>query len=57
MLRAIPGTLMRGGTSKALYFHARDLPPVGARRATRCCSPPWARPIRARSMAWAARIR
>ena len=26
MLRAIPGTLMRGGTSKALYFHARDLP-------------------------------
>ena len=27
MLRAIPGTLMRGGTSKGLYFHARDLPP------------------------------
>jgi 4-oxalomesaconate tautomerase len=27
MLRAIPGTLMRGGTSKALYFHAKDLPP------------------------------
>ncbi len=26
MLRAIPGTLMRGGTSKGLYFHARDLP-------------------------------
>ncbi|HVN44468.1 MAG TPA: 4-oxalomesaconate tautomerase [Steroidobacteraceae bacterium] len=26
MLRAIPGTLMRGGTSKALYFHADDLP-------------------------------
>ncbi|MGN6452888.1 MAG: 4-oxalomesaconate tautomerase [Steroidobacteraceae bacterium] len=26
MLRAIPSTLMRGGTSKALYFHARDLP-------------------------------
>jgi 4-oxalomesaconate tautomerase len=26
MLRGIPGTLMRGGTSKALYFHARDLP-------------------------------
>ena len=26
MLRAIPGTLMRGGTSKALYFHAQDLP-------------------------------
>ena len=26
MLRAIPCTLMRGGTSKALYFHARDLP-------------------------------
>jgi len=26
MLRAIPSTLMRGGTSKALYFHARYLP-------------------------------
>jgi 4-oxalomesaconate tautomerase len=26
MLRAIPATLMRGGTSKGLYFHARDLP-------------------------------
>jgi len=26
MLRAIPSTLMRGGTSKALYFHAADLP-------------------------------
>jgi 4-oxalomesaconate tautomerase len=32
MLRGIPGTLMRGGTSKALFFHARDLPAdVGAR--------------------------
>lgn len=26
MLRAIPSTLMRGGTSKGLYFHAQDLP-------------------------------
>jgi 4-oxalomesaconate tautomerase len=26
MLRAIPSTLMRGGTSKGLYFHANDLP-------------------------------
>ncbi|MGA7537951.1 MAG: 4-oxalomesaconate tautomerase [Steroidobacteraceae bacterium] len=26
MLRAIPATLMRGGTSKGLYFHSRDLP-------------------------------
>jgi len=26
MLRAIPSTLMRGGTSKALYFDAQDLP-------------------------------
>jgi len=26
MLRAIPATLMRGGTSKGLYFLARDLP-------------------------------
>jgi len=31
MLHAIPCTLMRGGTSKGLYFHARDLP--GARAA------------------------
>src|SRR5437016_14461698 len=26
MLHAIPSTLMRGGTSKGLYFHAKDLP-------------------------------
>jgi len=26
MLRAIPATLMRGGTSKGLYFHVKDLP-------------------------------
>src|SRR5207248_799176 len=26
MMRAIPSTLMRGGTSKGLYFHAKDLP-------------------------------
>ena len=26
MLRAIPATLMRGGTSKGVYFHVRDLP-------------------------------
>jgi 4-oxalomesaconate tautomerase len=32
MLRAIPGTLMRGGTSKGLYFHARDLPRTAAAR-------------------------
>ena len=32
MLRAIPGTLMRGGTSKALYFHAKDLPQTAATR-------------------------
>jgi 4-oxalomesaconate tautomerase len=32
MLRAIPATLMRGGTSKALYFHARDLPQSAAAR-------------------------
>jgi len=25
-MRAIPGTLMRGGTSKGLYFNAKDLP-------------------------------
>jgi 4-oxalomesaconate tautomerase len=32
MLRAIPGTLMRGGTSKGLYFHAKDLPQSAAAR-------------------------
>ncbi len=32
MLRAVPCTLMRGGTSKGLYFHARDLPPERALR-------------------------
>jgi len=32
VLRAIPATLMRGGTSKALYFHARDLPTDRASR-------------------------
>ena len=26
MLTGIPCTLMRGGTSKGLYFHAADLP-------------------------------
>ena len=32
MLKAIPCTLMRGGTSKGLYFHVRDLPPEPAAR-------------------------
>ena len=32
MLKAIPCTLMRGGTSKGLYFHARDLPQDRAAR-------------------------
>ncbi len=32
MLHAIASTLMRGGTSKALYFHARDLPQSAAAR-------------------------
>jgi len=32
MLRAIPTTLMRGGTSKGLYFHATDLPQSAAAR-------------------------
>jgi 4-oxalomesaconate tautomerase len=32
MLRAIACTLMRGGTSKGLYFHARDLPSERAAR-------------------------
>lgn len=32
MLRSIPATLMRGGTSKGLYLDARDLPADRARR-------------------------
>jgi len=32
VLKAIPCTLMRGGTSKGLYFHVRDLPPEPAVR-------------------------
>lgn len=32
MLRAIPCTLMRGGTSKGLFFHPSDLPTTPARR-------------------------
>ncbi len=32
MQRAIPCTLMRGGTSKGLYFHSRDLPAERAAR-------------------------
>jgi 4-oxalomesaconate tautomerase len=32
MLRAIPATLMRGGTSKGLYFSVRDLPSERAAR-------------------------
>jgi 4-oxalomesaconate tautomerase len=32
MLRPIPATLMRGGTSKGLYFHSRDLPSDRAAR-------------------------
>ena len=32
MLTAIPATLMRGGTSRGLYFHARDLPADPATR-------------------------
>src|SRR5438067_11438136 len=31
-MRAIPSTLMRGGTSKGLYFHAKDLPPSAPAR-------------------------
>jgi 4-oxalomesaconate tautomerase len=32
MLTAIPATLMRGGTSRGLYFHAKDLPQDRATR-------------------------
>lgn len=30
--RGIPAVYMRGGTSKGLFFHARDLPPAGSQR-------------------------
>ena len=53
---ADPLLVMRGGTSKGCYFLAATCPPT-ARRATRCCSPPWAPPTRARSTAWAGRTR
>lgn len=32
MLREIPCTIMRGGTSKALFFRLEDLPPAGPER-------------------------
>lgn len=32
MSAGIPAVLMRGGTSKGLFFHARDLPPPGPQR-------------------------
>ncbi|MFC5749275.1 PrpF domain-containing protein [Actinomadura rugatobispora] len=32
MAKAIPAVLMRGGTSKGLFLHARDLPPPGPAR-------------------------
>lgn len=31
-MRRIPAALLRGGTSKGLFFHARDLPPHGTER-------------------------
>ncbi|MDN5816289.1 MAG: hypothetical protein L0K07_08240 [Yaniella sp.] len=30
--RSIPATYMRGGTSKGVFFHSRDLPPAGDER-------------------------
>jgi hypothetical protein len=54
--RAVPCMLMRGGTSRGPFFLESDLPAT-APRATACCWRPWVRPIRARSMAWAAPIR
>jgi len=31
-IRSVPAVLMRGGTSKGLFLHARDLPPAGDER-------------------------
>ena len=56
MQTAIPCMMMRGGTSKGAYFLAVDLPADTAARDASCW-PSWARPIRARSTAWAAPIR
>ena len=39
MLTAIPCTLMRGGTSKGLYFHADDLPAELCRGGERMVDP------------------
>ena len=46
----------RGGTSKGGYFLSEDLPADSAARDAFLLGP-WDRPIRARSMAWAAPIR
>jgi 2-methylaconitate cis-trans-isomerase PrpF len=48
---------MRGGTSRAIIFHERDLP-TDARRAMRCSRPRWAAriPASASSTAWEAGI-
>ena len=29
---SIPGTFIRGGTSKAVFFHKKDIPPPGSTR-------------------------
>ena len=55
MQTPIPCVIMRGGTSRGPFFLASDLPPT-CRRATRCCSPSWARRTTTRSTASAARI-
>jgi hypothetical protein len=50
---AIPCTVMRGGTSKGLYFRASDLPGGYGDPRRGAAGRPWARRTRARSTAWA----
>ena len=48
-------SILRGGTSRAIFFLANDLPPERERRSSRCCSTSSAARTSARSTASAAR--
>ena len=56
MSPGVPAVLMRGGTSKGLFLHARHLPPAGPRRDA-LSSTSWAAPTPCRSTGSAVRTR
>ena len=56
MQTRIPAALMRGGTSKGLYFLASDLPADPVLSGTVSCWPRWARTTCGRSTESAAPI-